>query len=83
MTILQKKNTKKMTISRNLTILQWNHRKMTILQRNYRKMTILWSFSYNSFEISMVKTFGSQNMTVFYPNLCNKEVCFKGTAMYS
>ena len=33
-------------------------------------------------ENSIVKKFGSHIMTVFCPNLCYNEVCYKGTAMY-
>ena len=30
----------------------------------------------------MVKNFGSNNITVLYPNLCYKKVCYIGTALY-
>ena len=50
---------------------------------NHVKMTIKLSFSYNTFINSMVKKFGSQNMTYihYYPNLCYNELCYKGTAL--
>ena len=35
----------------------------------------LWSFSNNSFEKYMMKTFGASNMTILYQNLFNNEVC--------
>ena len=53
-----------------------------ILQRNYKKMTISWSSSYNSFVKFHGKKFGSQNMTVLYPNPCYIEVCYNGTVLY-
>ena len=31
---------------------------------------------------SMLKKFGSHNMTVLNPNLCYNDVCYKGTALY-
>ena len=55
--------------------------KGTILQSNDREMTISWSFSYNSFENSLVKKIRSYNMTALYTNLCYKDVCLKGTAL--
>ena len=45
-------------------------------------MTILWSFSYNSFVKFHSKRFGSQNMTVLYPDQCYNKVCYKGTAVH-
>ena len=64
----------------NGQFLQRNYRKMTMyLQRNYRKMTITWSFSYNSF---VKKKIVSHNMTMFYPNLCYTEMCYKGIALW-
>ena len=43
----------------------------------YRKMTILWLFL--KFHDNI---FGSHSMAVLYPNLCNNEVCYKGTVLY-
>ena len=45
-------------------------------------MTIPWSFSYNSFIKFQGKKCGSHNITLLYPNLCDNEVCCKGTALY-
>ena len=39
-------------------------------------MTISWSFSYKSF----VKFHGKKK--ILEPNLCDNEVCYKGTVLY-
>ena len=39
--------------------------KGTILQRNYRKCPLNGHFPY------MLRTFGSHNMTMLYPNMCS------------
>ena len=56
--------------------------KGAILQRNYWKMTIQLAVSYNSFVKCHGKKIGSRNMTMLYPNLCYKVVCFIVTALY-
>ena len=53
-----------------------------ILQRKYKKMTIPWNF-YNSFvKFHGKKTIVSHKITMFSPNLCYNEVCYKRTALY-
>ena len=60
------------------------YKKGTILQRNNRKMAFNyhdeWSFSYDFLVKFHFKKFGSQNMTLLYPN----EVCYnKEIALYN
>ena len=56
--------------------------KRQFYKRIIGKMTIIMViFPIIPLENSMVKKFMSHNMTVFYPNLCNNEVCYKGNAL--
>ena len=44
-------------------------------------MTISWSFSYNSLVKFHGKNIEINNMTVWYPSQCYKELCYKVTAL--
>ena len=62
----------------NDSVISESHYKRLILQRNYSNFPI--NTLLNSMLNSMVKN-GNHNTTLFYPNPCYNEVCYKCIAL--